>query len=174
VTPAVINETVEAPGFVVTVFELTSATVDTPVDLSQTVDTPDGSFSMKLDYWFETTSGELSILLDDVLLGSIFAIDPVLGSFQTASFPVNDAQLLSKTGIVLTITLSGVEGSTVLVDDVVFPGLSNGDFESGGLDPWLASASGTGSATVIPEPAVSTLALAALGTLRLLARRRRR
>jgi len=142
------------------------------VSLSQTVDVPTTPFDLTFDYQFETTGGELSVLLDGVILGSILAPGTLETGFLTASFPVGGA-LLGQAGVDLNFALDGPHGSTLLLDSIDFPGLVDGDFEQGDLAAWTTTLSGNGSinaltlVTPIPEP--STLTLAGLGLLGLLA-----
>ena len=54
----------------------------------------------------------------------------------------------------LEFILDGNPGEKVLLDNIVFPGIQNGNFLLGGLDSWTATVSPGGSAgvQVVPEP----------------------
>jgi hypothetical protein len=120
-------------------------TTGSPVTLSQTVNTPAAAFNLEFDFLFTTVTGQLTVLLDGVALGFVTAPSVVGSSFTTASMPVNIPGLLNRTGINLEFLLDGPTGSTVRVDNIVFPGLINGDFQAGNLTGWNTAASGSGS-----------------------------
>jgi hypothetical protein len=123
-------------------------TTGSPVTLSQTVNTPAAAFNLEFDYLFTTVTGQLTVLLDGVALGFVTAPAVVNGSFTTASIPVNIPGLLNRTGINLEFVLDGPTGSSVRLDNIVFPGLINGDFQAGNLTGWNTAASGNGSVGV--------------------------
>jgi hypothetical protein len=100
---------------------------------------------LEFDYLFTTVTGQLTVLLDGIALGFVTAPSVVNGSFTTASMPVNIPGLLNRTGINLEFLLDGPTGSSVHLDNIVFPGLINGDFQTGNLTGWTTAASGTGS-----------------------------
>ena len=123
-------------------------TTGSPVTLSQTVNTPAAAFNLEFDYLFTTVTGELKVLLDGVVLNTIPAPAVVGTDFTTANIPVNNAALLNRNDIVLEFRLDGPTRSSVRLDNIVFPGLINGDFQTGNLTGWNTAASGTGSVGV--------------------------
>ena len=58
---------------------------------------------------------------------------------------IDNTALLDATGLDLQFLLDGSTGSTVVLDNILFPGLINGDFQSGNLTQWNVSTTGTGS-----------------------------
>ncbi|MEX2215984.1 MAG: choice-of-anchor tandem repeat NxxGxxAF-containing protein [Phycisphaeraceae bacterium] len=145
-----------------------SLTTGSPVTLTQNIDTPlVGPVNLEFDYLFETTTGQLDVLLDGMLLGTINA--PVLPdtAFESASFLV-DGSLLNLAGVNLTFLFDGPTGSHVLLDNVVLAGstLQNGDFQSGSLNPWTITTTGAGTVLItpftgvgVPEPGIAMLLL---------------
>lgn len=120
-------------------------TTGSPVTLSQTVNTSAAAFNLEFDFLFTTVTGQLTVLLDGVALGFVTAPSVVGSSFTTASMPVNLPGLLNRTGVNLEFLLDGPTGSSVRLDNIVFPGLINGDFQAGNLTGWNTAASGSGS-----------------------------
>lgn len=137
-------------------------TTGSPVSLQQSVDTPAGSFTMSFDFAFLTDTGELTVTLDGTQIGI-----PLLGAdfdsgFSTATFEVDDAALLDRNSILLEFGLNGPTGSSVLLDNVRFPGLLNANFE-GGLTSWSSSGEGSVNIASVPEPpSIWTLSIAIL------------
>jgi hypothetical protein len=142
-----------------------------PVSMSQTVDTGDTAFQMRFHYKFESPTGELHVLLGDEELDLISAPGSLKEVFQTAVLVV-DGDLLNQTDVELQFLLDGPPGSTLLLDNITFPGLVNGTFQGGHLNGWSLMVTGEGSIRVIPEPA--TFVLLSMGALALLACIRRK
>ena len=132
-----------------------------PVSLTQTVDVPLDPFNLVFDYMFTTPTGVLTVLLDGIPIGTSFLASTILESeFFQAIFEIEDPVLLGLTGVPLTFGLDGPSGSTVLIDNISFPGLSNGGF-SNELRDWETGGSGVISLVTVPEP--STLMLLSIG-----------
>ncbi|MFQ5914937.1 MAG: hypothetical protein ACE5JS_17350 [Nitrospinota bacterium] len=125
-----------------------------PSSISQTVDTPSTPTDVKFIRRFETTTGLLRVTLGGVELGTIPAPPSVTTAFQPASFPV-PGSLLNMTGLPLKFEIDGPAGSTVLLDNIQFPGLSNGNFATEDLSSWTAS--GNASVLVIESPEDATI-----------------
>ncbi len=120
--------------------------------VSQPVDTPASPFLMSLQYQFTGDGGSLDVVLDGTVLASIAApgmSEPV----QTLEVLV-DGALLNGTGLNLEIIANG---SAVAVDNVSFPGLYNGDFETGDVDGFLATPELDGIVVVASPAALPTL-----------------
>lgn len=163
-------------------------TTGSPETLSQTFNTtldsnsaPFNLFDLTFDFQFLTTTGQLDVFLDSVLLATLMAPATLTGSFSTQTIQV-DGSLFPGNSHVLDFTLDGPTGSIVQIDNVMFPGLANGTFQAGILGPWTSSGLGStqlvvaGSnpppSNVVPEP--SSLMLALTGGISLLGLRRRR
>ena len=90
-----------------------------------------------------------------------------MDQFETATIPV-DGDLLGQTDIELEFVFHGSAGSTVRLDNVAFPNLLNGGFQTGDLSVWRARGSGDGSISVlVSEP--STVILVAFGLFSIVA-----
>lgn len=124
-----------------------------PVSIGQVVDTPSVPFDLRFDYWFETNTGTLTVTLGGILLGTITAPDPVIGGFTPVVYTIHDEALGDLTGTDLTFELDGLTGSTVHLDDIVFPGLVNGNFENDGSDQdWIVIVQSGGGVSTVSEP----------------------
>lgn len=184
-----------------TPFSLTSATADpqaeapvladavavlitgSPVEMSQEVGRPDtDSFQFSFDYLFATDFGILQVWLGQELLAEI-ASNGVMDDFMTHTLTLLRDTYFGGPGdtSLLRFLLDGPEGATLLLDNVIFPGIVNGDFDigslTGGLTGWDSSTStpngvvGVASFTV-PEPGGLLLLLTGLWLLALNGRRR--
>ena len=100
---------------------------------------------LQFDYQYGTTTGDLTVSLGGVTLGVIPAPSGLDTNFQTFIVQVDDPALLGQT-LTLQFLLDGVLGSTVYLDNIVMPGLINGDFQTGNLTVW--NTSGVGSVGV--------------------------
>ncbi|MFV1968292.1 MAG: FG-GAP repeat protein [Pirellulaceae bacterium] len=137
-----------------------------PVALAQTIDTPAEPFELMFDYRFLTPTGELDVLLEGISVGTIVAPGTLDDGFVTASFLVDGAHL-EQAGVELRFELEGATGSTLLLDSIVFPFLENGEFHTGDISGWTATATGNGSVeavgiSAVPEPPGLALAFLAL------------
>jgi hypothetical protein len=145
-----------------------------PVTLSQVVDTPASPFTFQFDYLFETLAGELLVTLGGETITSIAAPGSLDPFFTTVVFLIDDASLLDLIDAELAFTFDGPTGSSLMLDNILFPGVENGRFDTGDLSGWTVLAEGAATAGVkqfevdisVPEP--GTLALAALGCMALL------
>lgn len=123
-------------------------TTGSPVSLSQVVDTPASPFNLEFDYQFKTLTGQLQVLLNGAIVGTLDAPALLGVDFETASFLI-DGPLLSLSDVALEFRFGGPTGSTVLLDNILFPGLANGDFQSGNLSGFQVSGPGTAQALTI-------------------------
>ena len=110
-----------------------------------------------------------SFFYASLFIGSVGAPAVVENELERVTFAVSGA-LLGQSALTLEFELDGPTGSTLEVDNVFFPDLVNGTFESGGLAGWQAVSSGAGVVEVVPEPS-ATLALLACGVVLVLLRR---
>lgn len=156
--------------------EAVSLTSGSPATLIQTADTPVDPVNLSFDYLFESVTGELTVSLGTATLAVIPAPAAPEVDFTTATVFVDDPLLLDQSGLDLAFTIDGLTGSSILLDNVSFPGLQNGTFDSG-LTGWTGVATGTGSvtsvaiSTAVPEP--TTVALFTLGLVGVAARKDR-
>lgn len=124
--------------------EMTSG--GSPTSISQDVDTDTTPVELIFNYRFDTPTGALTVSLDGTVLGTIVAPDPVTSGFGTARILV-DGALLGLTDLELKFEIDGPDPSIVKIDNILFPGLLDGNFATGDLSSWTVLANGTGSAT---------------------------
>jgi len=116
------------------------------VTLSQTISTPAQPFDLAFDYRFETQAGELYVMLNGTVLGQLSAPASLSGVFAPEQWTITATELLGLVDVELAFTLDGPTGSSVLLDNIVFPGVINGTFQHNDLAGW--SVLGLGSAAV--------------------------
>jgi hypothetical protein len=148
-----------------------------PASLSQTIDTPASPQNLQFDYKFESTTGVLDVTINGTSIGTLAAPGTLSGAFSPASFLVSGL-LLDLQDAILSFVLDGVAGSSILIDNVLFPGLINGDFQTGNLTGWNVQHSGAGSVAIsevpqVPLPAALPLLLGGLAGLGFLGRKAR-
>jgi hypothetical protein len=153
--------------------------------MSQRVSMPSGDETLSFDYHFPTTTGQLTVTLEGEVLAQFDAPDVLTDGFTTfetlvdigALFPDPVEELLLEFSLTGTSDIAGL-----MLDDIGFRGLENGDFATGNLAGWestFAEGDGVGVAVnpfyrpapAVPEP--SAILLALVGLL-LLPRRRGR
>jgi hypothetical protein len=141
----------------------------------QTVATPAGVSVLSLDYLFMTTEGVLDVLVNGVNVASIPAPGEVASGFARLGVLIDPQALFpfgtpSELTIALRLSGEGME-TGLLVDNVRFPGLVDGGFQTGNLEHWQTEVTDGGAIGlalappgVIPEPAtLALLAVAATG-----------
>ncbi len=148
-------------------------TAGSPATLTQTVDLPSDPFNVVFDYRFTTTTGALSVLLDGNPIGRLLEAPTTISpDFLRAYFEIDAPSFLGMNDLLLTFQIDGPAGSTVLLDNIVFPGLLGGDFAS--LANWTTGGAGSVSLTSIPQPGTALLMLSGLLCLAAVAIRRQR
>lgn len=159
--------------FVVDKFAQLSTLDSFDVDLlSDPLLAPEGAFDVGFTLEWLSGDGALEVFFGDLALGRF-------GPDAAGRILIEDILKTSDTPASLRFALSGTQGTTVTIDDVVLPGLVNGDFETGYLDFWRREGD-TGiviaNATLapVPLPGAAWLLLAGLGALALLRRHRLR
>jgi len=141
-----------------------------PVSLIQLVDVPGTPTSLTFDYAFVTTAGSLSVSLNGMLIGTYPAPSPLASTIESASILV-DQPFLGLQGVELEFTMDApLAGAPVLIDNIQFPGLVNGTFETGDLSGYTTTTSGEGlvgvsTGGILSVPALSGIGLALLGSL---------
>jgi hypothetical protein len=99
-----------------------------PVAASHQVDTPTAPFDFSFSHLFETTTGQLRVLLGGTEVARIDAPARLPSEFQTETLRIDNPVLLGLSDVPLEFLFDGPTGSRVIADNVVFPGLINGDF----------------------------------------------
>jgi hypothetical protein len=154
-------------------------TTGSPVSISQLVDNPGNLFTLEFDYLFQTGGGFLDVFLGGYsLLGT-----PIEGPGAPQSDFAHFSEIIDliALGIDLIDPVSALEflftddsaGSILLIDNISFPGLLNGGFQTGDVANWRTSQTGTVAtlvtATSVPAPGtllMFVIGLAAVWTLR--------
>ncbi|MEO3414567.1 hypothetical protein AAFO92_07940 [Roseovarius sp. CAU 1744] len=143
------------------------------MSLSTLVDVPRGMFDLSFEYNLLQSDGLLEVFLGNNLLGSFTAIDNGLAMINDIDpFALFGSSLPARA--LLDFRLSGGPDVTIQLDNVVMPGLLNGDFETGYFDGWRPNANGGAIAVVATRPSIiplpssaglllSAVALAGLG-----------
>jgi hypothetical protein len=131
-----------------------------PSSMSRGVNTPNNPFSFTFDYRFETPTGVLTVSLNNLPLATIPAPATVDSNFTHSTINVNDADdgtlLQGLTNVTLKFEIdSGVPGSTILIDNIAFPGLPNENFADGTTSNWETE--GTVNVLVIESPEDATI-----------------
>lgn len=148
-----------------------------PAQIGQQVPTPIMPFFLEFDYLFQTGGGTLEVLLDGLVFLTLLGPGAAQSEFQTFAGSFD----LAGTFIdpFLTFVFDGDPGEVLLLDDILFPGLVNGNFQSGDLSGWLVETSGAASVdtilrlTSVPEPGTMLLLLLGMLCIGLIAGRAR-
>ncbi len=119
----------------------TALTAGSPATLSQSINVPDTATSLGFDYGFLTGSGALSVFVNDQVLATYNSDGPDHG-LAHVSLSLGDQFIDQR--VALTFFMDGPAGSTVLLDNIIFPSLINGDFATGDLTGWIGSSSAEG------------------------------
>lgn len=98
--------------------QVVKLTTGSPVSIVQEIDTPSGPFSLSFDYLFGTTTGELTVFLNAILLATIDAPDTLLATFINFSIAVTDQNLFALNDVPLEFRFDGTSNSVVYLDDV--------------------------------------------------------
>jgi hypothetical protein len=141
-----------------------------PVELSQEVNKPvDDSFTFSFDYLFDQAGSVLDVFLRDpngvdTLIAELFSTE-TMTDFMTYSTVLSSSIFGAFDIASLVFQLDGLNGEsghTMLLDNVVFPNVENGNFDlasvTGGLTGWQGHASspdgfvGAAVFNTIPEP----------------------
>lgn len=144
-----------------------------PVEMSQVVDRPTtDTFDFGFDYLFATDFGFLKVFLGDTLITEI-ASTGIMDTFATFFTTLNTIDYFGTSDLaaLLRFVLDGPSGATLLVDNVVYEGVENGNFDigslTGGLTGWQTNTAtpdgyvGVASFAV-PEPGSLLLLLAGM------------
>lgn len=130
-------------------------TTGSPVMLSQNVNVPTNPFNLVFDYKFLTPTGVLTVFLGGEQIGKTLTAPLNLESgFSRAFFEIDD-NFLGLSNLALMFTLDGPAGSSLLLDNVSFPGLDGGDFTN--LAAWTVGGDGTVEVSAVPLPGAGAL-----------------
>jgi hypothetical protein len=155
---------------------------DTFSSISQALSTPQGDELLEFDYFFATTGGELTVSLEDEVLARIPARDQLADGFAHIKIPVDVHALfpVPPDELLLKFTLAGTgETSGMLIDNVRFGDIENGDFGRGSLFGWQSEYGDDGGVGVavspfaVAEPVGMLMALIAAAAAPLCQARRR-
>lgn len=103
-------------------------TVASPVSLVAPVPAAHEAGEMSFDYVFLTPTGTLDVFLDEAPFFSVSASEHPVNVFQRATIALDARSALPSDTAKLTFHFDGPVGSKLLIDNVVFPGIQDGDF----------------------------------------------
>ena len=152
-------------------------TTGSPTSISQTISQVT-SPNLQFKYRFATTTGQLHVILNGIELGTIDAPTTLQGGFQTAT--IDTSSFLNQLNVALVFLLDGPTGSIILLDDIIFANLANGDFQTGNLSGWTGQSSELGSVGIdlqvqeTPLPGALPLFTGGLALMGMLGWRRKR
>lgn len=90
-----------------------------PISVAQELfNTPDSPFYIDFDYLFGTTTGQLDIYFNDLLLDSLFAADFTGDDFLTHTLAINDPSFYGLSSSMLEFYFDGDTGSQVFIDNI--------------------------------------------------------
>lgn len=113
-----------------------------PAAVVQTIDTPATPYIVMFDYRFDTADGEFVVSIDGEQIGTtLTASAPVSDEFGHAVFEVEQTRLANLVATEIRFEIDGPAGSTILIDNIEAPGLTNGTFTAG-LEDWATEGSG--------------------------------
>jgi hypothetical protein len=133
----------------------TRLTTGSPVELAQDIPVPDWPATLIFDYQFQSSRGTLSVLLGDETLAQLTADDGPVGHFER-TIDLSGLGLSGDTVLKLVFD-DTTSGSVLVIDNIDFPGLENGDFEQG-LLYFTTTGEGTASLVDVGEATRETLA----------------
>jgi hypothetical protein len=92
-----------------------------PAQLSQSINTPNGTFIVIFDYKFTTTAGSLELLINNNSITNIPAPPTLAGGFTRVELLVNNPIVMGLTGANFTIRLNPGSLSSVEMRNVLIP-----------------------------------------------------
>lgn len=141
-----------------------------PVSITQQVNVPMGPSAVSFDYVFPLSTGTLQVTLDGLSLGRVDAPTLFSSELQHASLALPSFEQ-GRSNLALTFELDGPSDSPILIDNISFPGLLNGNFSTGDLTGFTVSTEDDGAYALVsggspstPVPVSSRFSLALLGS----------
>ncbi|MEE9303392.1 MAG: hypothetical protein V3U84_06365 [Thiotrichaceae bacterium] len=116
-------------------------TTGSPIELYTAVDVPDAPFTLGFDYGFLDETGSLEIYIGDFLVFASSASIDNQGNIFSTSVDIDDGLISNLDNAELSFLFDGESGSRLLLDDIIFAGLENGDFSSLGAG-WFSEGAG--------------------------------
>jgi hypothetical protein len=101
--------------------ELTADDGIGPASLVQTIDTPNSSYMIFLDYRFTTTAGSLQLLINNTVVGTVLAPATLSPVFTREEILVNDTTLMNLLAADLVLRLNPGSLASILVRQVFSP-----------------------------------------------------
>jgi len=124
-------------------YAVAAMTATQKTSMHQNLDLRGGGHSLALDYLFLTGTGKVEVRLAGRTLATIEAPRRIADEFKKVEIPIDTRRFPRRPrSLPLEIVLhgNGVE-SGVLLDNIRFPGLENGDFATGDLSGWKSRVS---------------------------------
>jgi hypothetical protein len=92
-----------------------------PAQISQTINTPNGSYMIFFDYRFTTTTGSLDLLINGIPIANIPAPPTVSGAFTRAEVLVNNTALMGQNNATFTMRLNPGSLSDIFLKGIFSP-----------------------------------------------------
>jgi len=105
-------------------------TAGSPVSLYTAVEVPNIAFDFEFSYGFLDESGSLDIYLGDVMLYEAVATDHILGHLYDVVLNIDVDLILNMDQEILAFWYDGDHGTEMLLDNIMFGSLENGDFSN--------------------------------------------
>lgn len=145
-------------------------TMGSPVSLYTAVDVPDNPFGFQFSYGFLDASQSIDVFIGDILLYAADASsDHDLGHIYDVELNIEQDLILNLDNAILKFLFDGDHDTSMIIDNIVFGDLQNGDFSNLAAG-WFSEGAGSVGfavleATPVPLPAGFLLFVSAIGCL---------
>lgn len=98
--------------------DITNPDLNEPLEVSQVITSLAEDFFLEFDFLFETATGHLDILLDNILIDTLWAADFFEHGLQHYSEEITNPDFLGRDDLLLTFALYPGSPATVLIDNI--------------------------------------------------------